>query len=94
MQRLLVLAALCGIIAGCANERPSESDKADATSTAAVLFEVDGIRVYRFGDRGRYHYFAVPRSGAPAQSVTTWSESCGKNCTRTVTDEISTLARR
>lgn len=42
-----------------------------------LLFETEGCRVYRFYD-GRAVYFTN------CQSDTQWTESCGKNCSRTV----------
>jgi hypothetical protein len=66
-----------------------------------VLFEVDGVRVYRFADGGHYHYFAVPRNGFSAMMMTDWSEThchpCGKStCCYTIDEHenVSTLARR
>lgn len=90
----LLLLAVGVFAAGCAAE-PLHSDRTNnAAVTVDLLFEHDGVAVYRFDDAGRFHYYAVPRSGARANSFSEWSEHCGKNCTRTITDEISTMAAR
>jgi len=76
----LALAALA--LAGC------ERTPAEATAPAGVGFQVDrlfthdGCTVYRFVDAGYSRYFA--RCAGAASSETTWRESCGKNCTRSV----------
>jgi hypothetical protein len=93
----VVLVALAALVAGCGVHDPVEKS---ATSNAAMgldlLFEHDGVRVYRFLDAGRHHYYAVTygsitRQAPSVSTFSTWSENCGKNCTRTVTDEIPTL---
>lgn len=52
-----------------------------------LLSEADGCRVYRFVDNGT-HYFT--RCGEQVNTVRHYTESCGKNCTRNRTEEITT----
>jgi len=96
-QSLLLIAVL---LAACRAQKPDAANREEATSTAAVLLEIDGVRVYRFFDAGHYHYFAVPRNGAFANAMTDWSEThcnpCGKStCCYTVTlnEEVPTAQR-
>lgn len=52
-----------------------------------LLFEVDGCKVYRFFDGGIARYFTKCES-CNSSSVG-WSESCGKNCVRTVENQTN-----
>jgi hypothetical protein len=52
-----------------------------------LLSEADGCRVYKFVDNGT-HYFT--RCGEQVNTVRHYTESCGKNCTRNRTEEITT----
>lgn len=86
----VALAALC---TGCANDKPNGQDVAAAKDSVGFLLEIDGVRVYRFGDQGLYHYFAVPRNGTYAMAFEGWTESCGKGCTRQVNEEVAFTGR-
>jgi hypothetical protein len=88
MKRLVIIALL--FMVGC-GEVPTPNATKDAKATLGLLFEHNGIQVYRFWDEGRYHYYAVDLRGRPVESFTAWTESCGKNCTRTVHDSVMTL---
>lgn len=94
----LVLSLSVVASAGCAKNQPSDESKATAADSVGLLFEHEGVRVYRFGDGGRYHYYAVPRNGVFASAFSEWTEtrSCGKNCTQTVVvlDEVPTVGVR
>jgi len=93
-MRRLLLVVLVVMTGACASNRPDATDKATAGDSVGVLFTVDGVTVYRFGDGGRYHYFAV-RTGRPdTVTLSAWSESCGKNCTRQFVEEIPLIAER
>ena len=52
-----------------------------------LLSESDGCRVYKFVDDGA-HYFT--RCGEQVNTVRHYTESCGKNCIRNRTEEITT----
>jgi hypothetical protein len=88
-----IVALLLGVsVVGCRHDA-QQSATAGKGVTVELLFEHEGVKVYRFLD-GRYHYYAVPSSGAGATTFSTWTENCGKNCNKTVVNEMPTTARR
>lgn len=93
---LIALALVVALLsAGCGADKPNVLETSEATKTTGLLFEYDGVRVYRFYDAGEYHYFAVPRNGTFASVFSQWSEtaSCGDNCWTTThySREIPTM---
>jgi hypothetical protein len=80
-KTLFACVALLGL-AGCMEIKPAA--ETSQTNNAAIqvdtLFTKDGCTVYRFEDGGRNRYFVRCDNG---QTRTEWTESCGKNCTRT-----------
>lgn len=80
MRALLLLAVV--LTSGCAKEAQESKPSSNAAITVELLFEHEGVRMYRFRDGGHYRYYAVPTSGVWATAQ--WSEGCGKNCTRDV----------
>jgi len=52
-----------------------------------LMSESDGCRVYKFVDDGT-HYFT--RCGEQVNTERHYTESCGKNCTRSRTESIAT----
>lgn len=58
MKKILLIIAAAGLMFGCAgsgqSRRPAAGNK---NFTPVFLFEIDGVRVYRFRDAGRYVYF-------------------------------------
>ena len=93
-RAVLLLLAISLLAAGCVANPVTREQTNNAEVAVDLLFEHEGVRVYRFTDGGRFHYYAVPRAGVHAESFSTWSEPCGRRCTRTVTDEIQTVASR
>lgn len=69
--RLMLIALLC---AGCGEERRVQAveETSNPDYGVALLFEIDGYRVYRFVD-GRAHYLVLPEGSA----ITTWTERKG-----------------
>lgn len=58
MKKAIILAILGLIMCGCANTgTPQEVDNGNKNMNVVFLFEVDGVRVYRFLDAGRFVYF-------------------------------------
>ena len=57
-----------------------------ARQTPHVIREADGCKVYEFERGGRAHFFT--RCPATTDTETTWSEFCGKNCTRQKSSNI------
>ena len=64
----------------------NEQEKAEMR-VPRLLSESDGCKVYKFVDDGT-HYFT--RCGEQVNTVRHYTESCGKNCTRNRTEEITT----
>lgn len=89
LRLLLTSVVLIGVIlllTGCyAKKEPEKSEKLSETFVVETLFTYDGCTVYRFMDTGYYRYYSKCTA---AQSTTTWSEGCGKGCSRSV--EIET----
>jgi hypothetical protein len=97
MTRLLIIVCAVVFVASCGGDQPTNESRERAATTMGLLFEKDGISVYRFYDEGRYHYVAVPRSGSWASASTEWTEcrSCGRNCRHCEdkSDAVSTVGR-
>jgi hypothetical protein len=75
---IVFLALVC---AACEGPRTPQSSGPATTNGSNyqvdLLFIHDGVKVYRFRDQERYHYFVVPNSGsAEARAI----QYCGKNC--------------
>lgn len=81
-MKYLIIALL---LIGCAKEPVSTSQTNNPDVAVSLLFVNEGCSVYRFYDDGRHHYY-TNCSG----TLTTRTESCGKNCTKTVNDDIET----
>lgn len=77
----LLLAIL--ILSSCEKDPIAVYQTENKEFGVAHLFTHDGCSVYRFKD-GNYHYF----TNCKGESLTTISESCGKNCTRTYSESI------
>ena len=89
--RLAMLVAAL-FAAGCnADSIESKAVGKGGGVTVELLFEHEGVRVYRFHD-GRYHYYAVPMDGRPAQLTDAWSQQSGKTSVSR-SEEIPTLER-
>jgi hypothetical protein len=74
MKKILILAAILAL-AGCS--KPAEtSTSVGREFVVDKLFTHEGCTVYRFNDGGNNRYFTN------CQGSTSWTESCGKNCTR------------
>ena len=91
MRRIVMILCALLVTSACANSKPDQTDMKVSAESVGILFSVDGITVYRFGDGGRYHYFAVRDGRADTITLSSWSESCGKNCSRQVDEQIDTL---
>ena len=75
MSKIVVVLAAILILASCAM-KPIETRTTNNSNGGKVdvLFDFDGIRMYRFYDDGHYVYFAKVLNGAR----TTWQQSKGK----------------
>jgi hypothetical protein len=98
MTRFLAwMAALAVIVFGvvkCSGSDWYQREQADARAqqiareTPHVIRDSgDGCKVYAFEAGGRTHYFTrCPDSRTTTES--SWTETCGKNCHRTITESI------
>jgi len=75
MKSLLVLL----ILIGCSKAPISSKETNNKNIKVELLFTHNGCNIYRFTDE-RHVYF----SDCSQNFKTSHSESCGKNCTRTV----------
>lgn len=76
MKTLLSILVLT-VLAGCS--KPAEtSTQVGKDFVVEKLFTYEGCTVYRFTDAGYSRYFTN------CSGSTSWSETCGKNCTRPV----------
>lgn len=58
MKKILTIVLLSTLLIGCVNEPQSTSVTGNGFKVE-YLFEKDGIKVYRFNDGGKYHYFTT-----------------------------------
>jgi hypothetical protein len=59
MKKILLVLTFVSLI-GCVNKSISvEQTGKDNLITISFLFEKDGLKMYRFCDAGRYHYFTT-----------------------------------
>lgn len=91
MKVILLILMLC--VCSCTKQiEPKETIPiAGSESSVDKLFTVDGCTTYRFYDGGYIHYFV--KCSDIVMTTSTHSESCGKGCTRTITDEIETVSK-
>lgn len=75
MIRIVLIAMLALAISGCERAQPESTTTTTYGTQVAKLFTVDDCTVYRFMDDGRFRYFTN------CHGSTSWTESCGKNCT-------------
>lgn len=73
----VVVAVFMLLFAGCQKSGERKEKTSNEQFKVTLLFEHDGVKVYRFYD-GRDVYYT------DARGQTAWTESCGKNCSRPV----------
>ena len=66
---------------------PSEEQRA-RDRVPAVVSSADGCTVYKFYDNGNWHYFT--KCGGTVTTTKNYTESCGKNCSRSRTENMTT----
>ena len=59
-----------------------------ADAVPRIIADVDSCKVYQFRGNGSWHYFT--RCEATTVTTRNYTESCGKACTRSRTEDIST----
>lgn len=68
-------------------QHKAQAEEAQREATPHVIREADGCKVYAF-KTDIYHYFT--RCGSTVTTETRWSQACGKNCTKQMSDTIVT----
>lgn len=56
MKKILLLSILVLTITSCTHD-PISSSKEGVNIKVDLLFEKDGIKMYRFSDNGQFHYY-------------------------------------
>ena len=64
--------ALCLVLLGCSKDPVSSTSTNNPDVTLSLLFEHDGVKVYRFYDGGHAVYYT------DARGKTAWQQSNGK----------------
>lgn len=89
MKRVLVALVL---LVACEADPVARHGTNNADVQLDTLFTRDGCTVYRFSDAGNLHYFARCEA-ASAEVIGTRRESCGKNCSHVVDENIRAEAQ-
>lgn len=78
------------LVSACSKKAQEVSATSNWEIPIELLFEKDGCKVYRFEDGGRDHYYTTCEGSVSAD----WSESCGKNCRKSHSEENQTTRRQ
>ena len=91
MKRLMLVVAVM-MLAGCVEKaEPVRTEySTNPQVPVSLLFEYDGCKVYRFYDAGRSRYLSKCENVSSSSVSSEYTESCGKSCSRTVSDETPT----
>lgn len=84
---LFSIAAIIGIfllVHHLNKETPAMESVQSGSFNVEKLFTNDGCSVYRFHDAGYYRYYSKCSGSTSSDTSYSYSESCGKNCTREV----------
>jgi hypothetical protein len=83
MRRLLALIPLALMLCGCVGDGVQTTRTNNTGYNVTLLFEHEGVKVYRFLDGSYYRYYTDARGSAH------WDEACGKGCSNL--QEIPTI---
>jgi hypothetical protein len=84
---LIPVLFLAGSLVACNETKPLVNKQTNNPEiNVSVLFEIDGCKVYRFYDDGRNRYF----TNCDGRTISEHTENCGRNCTKTLSDDIET----
>jgi hypothetical protein len=91
-----LLLLIFGIKSCTETEWYKESERADEAQRKAdamphVIREADGCKVYAFRGGDTWHYFT--RCATTTTTERHYTQSCGKKCTKQMTEEITTENR-
>jgi hypothetical protein len=58
MKKIIIILAICASLTSCQQYKPAQSTELQGNGfQVEFLFEQDSVKVYRFVDGGRVHYF-------------------------------------
>lgn len=81
MRTAIVIATMAVALVACQRTDPVSVARTDNPEiNVARLLDIDGCTVYRFRDNVQYVYFTK----CPSNADVSYTENCGKNCTRPV----------
>lgn len=86
LTKITTLAVLTLALVACGKDPVSTSSTDNPNVAVALMFEHEGCKVYRFKDAGEYIYYSNCRGSTTAFHT----ESCGKNCSKTVPTQVTT----
>jgi hypothetical protein len=89
-MKIIITGLAMLMFTGCLKDAERAAPGSNGSVRVGLLTSVEGCDVYRFMDGGNPHYF-VKCKDAQAAVMEQHIESCGKNCTTTITDEIPTV---
>lgn len=89
MVRHAACLAALALLAGCGAKPISDVANPNGELDVVLLTRIEDCRVYRFEDWRTVYVTVCGQTGASTAS--SHSESCGKNCTRTVDDVVETV---
>lgn len=72
MKKLIIIASSIFILSSCEKDAEQTVNSTNNEFKVELLFTVDGVKVYRFEDRGSFKYFTNTSGN------TNWSETHGK----------------
>lgn len=94
LATIAFLIILVTLVTSCEQSEWHQASEKERHNQAAleaqphVIREVDGCKVYTFKSGDRYHYFT--KCGNITTTESSYSVSCGKNCSRTEVETIVT----
>ena len=92
---VLLVLLICFCLIGCENAIPLKGEKILSETedkipcSVGVIFEYDGVRVYRFTDCGEARYFARVIGQAEVSVFDKYTESNGKSSTTHVHETMT-----
>lgn len=73
MKKIIIILAICASLTSCQQYKPAQSTETQGNGfQVEFLFQQDLVKVYRFRDGGRTHYFT-----SKGETITTFKT--GKN---------------
>lgn len=90
---ILVIVGLIGLVAWAVMSNkatPALESQRSGAFNVEKLFTNEGCTIFRFEDAGHYRYYSRCDMAVSSSVISEFSQSCGKGCTKTVPDELST----